>query len=147
MLFKVISPSTFRRLFGYFFDSIRYEIVFVDDFSTDNSFQELEEISKTKNQILLCKNKKKGLGGAITEGINKSTGEAICIMMCDFSDDIIGVFKFYGQSVHGLDDEDVRITSRLYLPLEGKFNALFMLSISILFFIKRINDPIILLTC
>ena len=34
----------------------------------------------------------------------------------DFSDDIIGVFKFYGQSVHGLDDEDVRITSRLYLP-------------------------------
>jgi len=34
----------------------------------------------------------------------------------DFSDDIIGVFKFYGKSVHGLDDEDVRITSRLYLP-------------------------------
>jgi len=34
----------------------------------------------------------------------------------DFSDDIIGVFKLYGQSVHGLDDEDVRITSRLYLP-------------------------------
>ena len=26
------------------------------------------------------------------------------------------MFKFYGQSVHGLDDEDVRITSRLYLP-------------------------------
>ena len=38
-------------------------------------------------------------------------------------------------------------TSRLYLPLDGKFNALFMLTISILFFIKRINDPIILLTC
>ncbi len=75
--------------------NLPYEIVFVDDFSTDNSFQELEEISKTKNQILLCKNKKKGLGGAITEGINKSTGEAICIMMCDFSDDINDFKKYY----------------------------------------------------
>jgi len=33
----------------------------------------------------------------------------------DFSDDIIGSFKFYGRSIHGVDD-DVRLTSRLFLP-------------------------------
>ena len=33
-----------------------------------------------------------------------------------FSDDLIGVVKFHARSIHGLEDEDVRITSRLYLP-------------------------------
>ena len=33
-----------------------------------------------------------------------------------FSEDVIGAVKFYARSIHGLDDEDVRITSRLYLP-------------------------------
>ena len=33
-----------------------------------------------------------------------------------FSDDVIGAVRFHARSIHGLDDEDVRITSRLYLP-------------------------------
>ena len=33
-----------------------------------------------------------------------------------FSEDVIGAAKFYARSVHGLNDEDVRVTSRLYLP-------------------------------
>ena len=32
-----------------------------------------------------------------------------------FSEDLIGSFKFYGRSIHGVDD-DVRLTERLYLP-------------------------------
>jgi len=32
------------------------------------------------------------------------------------SDDIIGSIKFYARTMHGLEDEDVRLTSRLFLP-------------------------------
>ena len=45
--------------------------------------------------IYLYDNKKRGLGGAIAEGINKATGEAICIMMCDLSDDMDDLKKYY----------------------------------------------------
>jgi len=33
----------------------------------------------------------------------------------DFSEDLIGSFKIYGRSIHGID-EDVRLTNRLFLP-------------------------------
>ena len=33
----------------------------------------------------------------------------------DFSDDVIGTLKFYGRTIHGIDD-DVRLTNRLYMP-------------------------------
>ena len=32
------------------------------------------------------------------------------------SEDIIGSLKIYGRSIHGLNDEDVRLTSRLHIP-------------------------------
>ena len=50
-----------------------YEIVFINDFSTDNTFLTLEKLIENKNQFKLYNNKRKGLGGAITEGINNST--------------------------------------------------------------------------
>jgi len=33
----------------------------------------------------------------------------------DFSEDLIGSFKFYAQSIHGID-EDVRLSNRLFIP-------------------------------
>ena len=79
----------------YELKNLPYEIIFINDFSTDNSPRLIEEIIKTKEQINLYENKKRGLGGAITEGINKAKGEAICIMMCDLSDDVNDVYKYY----------------------------------------------------
>ena len=35
------------------------------------------------------------MGGAITEGINKASGEAVCIMMSDLSDNIDDFKKYY----------------------------------------------------
>ena len=32
------------------------------------------------------------------------------------SDDVVGVVKFYARSMHGLEDKDVRLTSRLFIP-------------------------------
>jgi len=69
-------------------ESLNCEIVLINDFSTDDTFSILEKLIENKNQFKLYNNKKKGLGGAITEGINKSSGESICVMMSDLSDDI-----------------------------------------------------------
>ena len=35
------------------------------------------------------------MGGAITKGINKAEGEAVCIMMSDLSDNIDDLIKYY----------------------------------------------------
>ena len=74
---------------------LSYEIIFIDDFSTDNTTEVINEVIKTNPQIRICNNKKKGLGGAITEGINNATGEVICIMMSDLSDGIDDLEKYY----------------------------------------------------
>ena len=33
----------------------------------------------------------------------------------DFSEDVIGIVRFYGKTIHGIDD-DVRLTKRLFIP-------------------------------
>tara|TARA_B100000029_G_C17594984_1_gene963777 strand:- start:2669 stop:3379 length:711 start_codon:yes stop_codon:yes gene_type:complete len=71
------------------------EIVLVNDFSTDKTVTVAQELIKTETQISLYNNKRKGLGGAITEGINAAKGEAICIMMSDLSDSIQDLENYY----------------------------------------------------
>ena len=75
--------------------NLPHEIIFINDFSTDNTSKIIEEVIKTKDTINLYENAKRGLGGAITEGINKAEGEAVCIMMSDLSDDIDDLKKYY----------------------------------------------------
>jgi len=82
---------------------LSYEIIFINDFSTDNTVKVTKELIKTKPKINIYDNKRKGLGGAITEGINKATGEVICIMMSDLSDSIDDLEKYYNI----IKDEDV----------------------------------------
>jgi len=75
--------------------SLPYEIIFINDFSTDNTVRVVEELIKSKPKINIYNNKRKGLGGAITEGINVSTGDVVCIMMSDLSDSIDDLEKYY----------------------------------------------------
>ena len=72
-----------------------YEIVFINDFSTDNSAGIIKDLIKNEPKINIYDNKKKGLGSAITEGILKADGELICIMMSDLSDSIDDLEKYY----------------------------------------------------
>jgi len=76
-------------------NKINYEIVVINDCSDDDSYKIIEEKSKNEKGIKLFNNFKKGLGGAINMGIEKSTGEVICIMMADLSDDISDLKKYY----------------------------------------------------
>jgi len=75
--------------------SLPYEIIFINDFSTDNTAVVTEEIIKNKVEISLYSNERKGLGGAINLGINKAMGEAVCIMMSDLSDNIDDLKNYY----------------------------------------------------
>ncbi len=72
-----------------------YEIIFIDDFSNDDSEKFIKKYTKKNSYIKIFKNKKKGLGSAIEEGINRSKLDYVCIFMCDMSDDINDISKYY----------------------------------------------------
>ena len=75
-------------------ETLTFEVIFINDFSTDDTFSTLEKLLQNKNQFRLYNNQRKGLGGAIAEGIYQATGEFICIMMSDLSDDIEDFKKY-----------------------------------------------------
>ena len=73
------------------------EIIFVNDFSTDNTKETILKYMKNKKFIKIVKNKKKGLGSAINCGIVASKKEYICIFMADLSDDLNDVKRYYSE--------------------------------------------------
>ena len=95
-MLSVIIPArneeeNLKNIFDYFnqaMNSIDYEIVIINDFSTDNTFVKAKELFGSNKNFKIYDNKKKGLGGAINLGIEKSNGSKIAIMMADLSDDI-----------------------------------------------------------
>ena len=72
-----------------------YELIFIDDFSNDGSYQQLVLFKKKYSRIKIFKNIKKGLGSAIKVGIKKSKKKYVCIFMCDLSDDVNDIYKYY----------------------------------------------------
>ena len=49
-----------------------FEVIFVDDFSSDETFSFLKKLSSRHKYIKVIKNKKKGLGSAIEQGVKNS---------------------------------------------------------------------------
>ena len=74
-------------------NKINYEIIVVDDFSNDKTYQHLKKIKKKKLKIL--KNKYPGVGNAIKIGIKYSKKKYTCIFMADASDDIDNLLTYY----------------------------------------------------
>ena len=75
--------------------NIEHEIILINDYSSDNTLSKITEISQKNNNFVCLDNKKKGLGGAISYGIERSRGHYICVMMADFSDSIDDLKKYY----------------------------------------------------
>ena len=65
-----------------------YQIIFINDFSSDNTENKIKELSSKDKKIFLHNNIKKGLGGAIDLGLKKSLGNFITILMADSADSI-----------------------------------------------------------
>ena len=65
-----------------------YEVIFINDFSTDKTEEILKKISNDFENVVYYNNSKKGLGGTIQLGFKKSKGEYITIMMADSADSV-----------------------------------------------------------
>ena len=72
-----------------------YEILFINDFSEDNTETELIKLNTQNTKTVYYNNTKKGLGGAIDLGIQKSRGDYVCIMMSDSSDTVEDLNAYY----------------------------------------------------
>ena len=102
---KIISDEILSKIFCK-----NFELLFINDFSEDNSENELKKLTEKYSQIKYINNDKKGLGGAISAGIRNSTGKFICIMMSDSSDTVEDLNKYY-EVISG-DDLDAVFGSR-----------------------------------
>ena len=56
---------------------INYEVILINDFSKDKTFEESEKICATNKNYRILDNKKKGLGGALNLGISEARGDFI----------------------------------------------------------------------
>ncbi len=81
---------------------ISYEIIFVDDGSTDGSYKEVGKIKDTSLKVL--KNRKQsGKGEALAKGIENSQGEILIFMDADLQDNPKDLPKFLNKINAGFD--------------------------------------------
>ena len=60
---------------------ISYEILFIDDFSNDETYKINSEFQKTNPEVNVVKNKIEGLGQSIKNAITFSKGKYLSIIM------------------------------------------------------------------
>jgi dolichol-phosphate mannosyltransferase len=109
-------------------DSVKFEIIFVDDRSNDGTLEELDRISSEFANITVVKNNKRvGLGGSILKGIDSATFERIVVIDADLTHPISEIPKMVSVSVAydivigsrfcaggGMDDRSKYLTSLIY---------------------------------
>ncbi len=112
--------------------NIDFEVLIIDDFSNDNTYEIVKELTIKDERVKLYQNKQKGLGPLIDLGIEKSMGEFVCIMMSDLSDDIQDLKVYYEKISNSnfdailgsrfIKDSDIRDYPIIKLILNRIFN-------------------------
>ncbi len=74
---------------------IKYEIILINDFSSDKTLNTIKKISKKSRKIKCLDNKRPGLGSVVSIGIKKAKYDYVCIYMADRSDDYRDLIKYY----------------------------------------------------
>lgn len=82
----------------------KYEIIFVDDGSTDESYQVMRDIQKRDNRVRIIKFRRNfGKSDALTAGFKKSCGDIIFTLDADLQDDPEEIPKFLDKISQGYD--------------------------------------------
>ena len=86
-----------RDILDYFdtnLSNLDFELVLVNDFSSDETLDRAKKIFEGKSNYRVIDNDKKGLGGAISQGIKNARGERVVITMADLSDSVEDLIEY-----------------------------------------------------
>ena len=84
--------------------SQKYEIIFIDDGSTDNSFDILKSIKENDNKVRIFKFQKNyGKSAALELGFNEAKGDIVITMDADLQDDPSEIPKLIAKLKEGYD--------------------------------------------
>jgi dolichol-phosphate mannosyltransferase len=84
-------------------EKIEYEILVVNDNSSDSTEQILAELSQQLNVRYVNNEPPNGFGFAVRKGLNSFTGDAVTLFMADRSDAPEDVVKFFRKLEEGYD--------------------------------------------
>lgn len=81
-----------------------FEIILVDDCSTDNSWESIEEISRTNHKVIGIKlSRNFGQHYAIAAGLDCVKGDWVIVMDCDLQDQPEEILNLYNKAAEGFD--------------------------------------------
>lgn len=124
---------------------INYEILFVNDFSEDHTHKVIENLKNEKKNIFIVNNQKEGLGESVKNGMKYSNGKYLAILMCDASDDLNDLNKYYHEiknnNLDAVFGSRFLNTSRVegYPKMKLFLNRIFNYLISLLY-LNKYND-------
>jgi dolichol-phosphate mannosyltransferase len=84
-------------------ECIPYEIVVVDDGSTDSTAARVLPLIDSERVVLVANEGRHGFGMAVRAGVEQSTGDAIAIMMADASDAPEDLIRYYRKLEEGYE--------------------------------------------
>ena len=84
--------STIKKILTKF-KKLNYEIIVINDFSTDDTFKKVKRLKNSK--IKIYNNKNPGLANAIKLGIKKVKKKYVTIFMSDSADNIKNLLEYY----------------------------------------------------
>ncbi|MFH1772683.1 MAG: glycosyltransferase family 2 protein [Candidatus Omnitrophota bacterium] len=85
-------------------ENIDFEIVMVDDGSTDSTYEAMQDIAKYDKRINYVRNHPPhGFGLAVRRGLEVYMGDAVVIVMADGSDEPKDIVKYYKKLEEGYD--------------------------------------------
>ncbi len=88
----------------FYTEQMSYEILVVNDHSSDNTEQVLKDLAQQYDGVRWVNNQKPGgFGYALQTGLEEFSGDAVCIVMADASDDPKDVVKYYRKLQEGYE--------------------------------------------